>query len=338
LALLSGLAIFAALQLTAAVLLELRFPDWTDPDYGIRLRGIRQSQAAGPAHRTVVVLGSSRAYQGLDNEALSRLLPDALGTPVSVVNCALPGAGPMTELLLWRRLLRDGVRPDLLVVEVLAPRLFAGCTLAELSEVSLPVDRIRWSDLALIERYRAGTRPGLWWQVLCAEVLPLYYHRAGILNALGPPWLAGPDRGPGYPPWGLGPFLVRSRPPPPMRAEALAWARREYRDMLAHLDPAGSGGRALCELLACCRRAHVPAALVLMPEGPTFRSWYPPGTWPKVESWLRGVSREFGTALVNARDWIGEEEFVDSHHLVWQGAEKFTARLGRENLLPLLRP
>ncbi len=115
------------------------------------------------------------------------------------------------------------------------------------------------------------------------------------------------------------------------------FARREYVPALIESNPNSSAGRVLHELLASCRQARVPAALVLMPEGPTFRSWYPAGTLPKVRGWLKQLCRENGAGFVDAEEWIGEDDFLDSHHLLRRGAEKFTERLGREALPPLLR-
>ena len=115
------------------------------------------------------------------------------------------------------------------------------------------------------------------------------------------------------------------------------FARREYAPALREINPDGSAGRALRELLASCREARVPVALVLMPEGPTFRSWYPAGTLPTFRRWLEQVCPEYGAGFVDAEEWIGEDDFLDSHHLLRRGAERFTERLGREAILPLLR-
>jgi hypothetical protein len=71
----------------------------------------------------------------------------------------------------------------------------------------------------------------------------------------------------------------------------------------------------LCELLADCRAAGVRAALLWMPEGPTFRTWYPPGVGPTVHDWLTAVAAAHGAALI----------------------ERFSERLAREGALPLLR-
>jgi hypothetical protein len=41
--------------------------------------------------------------------------------------------------------------------------------------------------------------------------------------------------------------------------------------------------------------------------------------------------------LINARAWINDEKaFLDSHHLMKDGGDRFTERLGHEGLAPLL--
>jgi hypothetical protein len=74
-----------------------------------------------------------------------------------------------------------------------------------------------------------------------------------------------------------------------------------------------------------------------MPEGPAFRSWYGPGAWPRVRGLVDGLGREFGARVIDARCWMPEDAFSDSHHLLPAPAAVFTARLGREAIAPLLR-
>ena len=156
---LTGLAAFIALQIAASVLLQRRFPGVLDPNYALRLARIHRAARAGPKKPlAVVMLGSSRTYHGLASDDLTESLSRELGRPVSVVNAGLPACGPITELLLWRRLRRDGVRPDLLLVEVLPGRVSEADTVYEVSGGRMPADRLRWTDLPLLERYAAGTR------------------------------------------------------------------------------------------------------------------------------------------------------------------------------------
>ena len=82
----------------------------------------------------------------------------------------------------------------------------------------------------------------------------------------------------------------------------------------------------------------VMGACHLMPEGPQFRSWYPPGVMRQVNGLLDRLSRRHEVPVIDAHDWIATEDaFLDSHHLLPEGAEVFSRRLGRE-ALPLLLP
>jgi hypothetical protein len=55
-----------------------------------------------------------------------------------------------------------------------------------------------------------------------------------------------------------------------------------------------------------------------------------------MQNYLHGLGREFGLPLIDARTWVPDEEFRDAHHLLCPGAERFTDRLGKEALLPML--
>ena len=52
-------------------------------------------------------------------QCVERELEDVLGRPVVVFNFGLWGAGPGTSLLTLHRLLAEGTRPDLVLIEVL---------------------------------------------------------------------------------------------------------------------------------------------------------------------------------------------------------------------------
>ena len=70
--------------------------------------------------------------------------------------------------------------------------------------------------------------------------------------------------------------------------------------------------------------------LLRSPEGPTFRSWYDPETLARFDSYIAEVAAEFCAPVIDARLWLEEEDFYDSHHVLKRGADKFTARLARE--------
>jgi hypothetical protein len=336
-ALLTATAFFVVLQIVAAAL-GLWFPATVDPDYASRFQRIQQGRIADPEHtRTVVMLGSSRTYYALRAADLDAPLSREVGRPVSVVNFGFTGAGPLTELLTWQRLQQDGVRPDLLLIEVLPPFLSSSFPIDEISEDRMPADRLRWQDLALLERYGAGRkRPRLRCDYTAAAVATLYSRRLEILSAVAPQLLYSvKTRNPLVERLDPGPFpTVLSRQ---LLEQVRDLAHREYAPSLKDYHLGGRGCEALRELLASCRRANVPTALVLMPEGPRFRSWYPPKTWRQIQDWLEQLASEEGVSLVNAREWIEEGDFLDSHHLLPRGANKFSGRLGRETIAPLLR-
>ncbi len=328
------------MQLASAVAIEWWRPGVIDPDYGARLARIRKGRAADPEHtRTVVMFGSSRTQFALHAEELDALLSRELGRPVSVVNFGFPGAGPGIHLLTWQRLRRDGVRPALALVEVLPPYLNSGFEIREWTEDEIPTDRLRWSDLPLVKHYAPKARAISRRDAFVADLAPLGFRGARILHTFASQLLPPTDARNArlFERFELGPFP--NPLPPDFREKATASAGEEYKPFLTneHFHIGGRGCEAMCELLRSCREAGVPAVLVVMPEGPVFRSWYAPETWARIQHWLEQTSKEFDAPIVNAREWLGEESFIDSHHLMPDGAAVFTERLGRETILPALR-
>jgi hypothetical protein len=311
-------------------------PQVLDPDYHARLRQLRQGQQGDPDHTlSVVALGSSRTYHAFDAGLVRAGLARDLGRPVSVTNFAIPTQCFLNDLLTWRRLRRDGVRPDLLLIEVM-PALFHGDTPKQLSEEQMPAGRLAWSDVAVLEPYRDGTRPGLGREVALADAAALYSRRDSLVRAVAPGLMPVVDDDNQPYVWPVEHPFRPDNMSPGQRARALARAREEYADVLADFRP----GRCamLRELLASCREEGAQAALLMVPEGPAYRSWYAPATRRNIEDWVDQISREYGTAVIDARDWIDDEdEFFDSHHPLPAGAARFSERLGREHLLPLLR-
>ncbi|MFO0822988.1 MAG: hypothetical protein U0792_07695 [Gemmataceae bacterium] len=66
------------------------------------------------------------------------------------------------------------------------------------------------------------------------------------------------------------------------------------------------------------------------PEGPTFRGWYDPAGVARFDAYLNGVAREYELPILDARDWLEENDFHDAHHPLRRGADKFTLRFARE--------
>jgi hypothetical protein len=336
-ALLSGLAALAMLWGGAAFVVEGCVPCLIDPSYDSRLQYIRRARSADPARTcTVVILGSSRAYTGLHAPRLDPYLSAELGRPVSVANLSMLAQLFLYDLVTWRRLQRDGVRPDLLIIEVL-PALLYGDDPGQLDQNRMPTKRLGLFDLPVAERYAPGVRPHLGRDVALNAAATVYSRRFAITSALAPELVVGQEDTNTYLAWDINreDWLPRD-PTPDMRAVSLADSARGFGVMVK--DFRARRCAMVCELLASARATGVPTALLVMPEGPTYRGWYGPGAWESILAWLDETAREYGAAVINTRDWVDdEEEFLDSHHLLPAGADRFTDRLGREQLLPLLR-
>ena len=104
-----------ALVLTAAwVGAEAVAPAVTDREYHASLRVARAARAAHPDRPLGVVLGSSRTAWAFEPE----LLPESVAGAYWV-NVSQLGSGPTLNRLILHRLLRDGVRPAVAVIEVM---------------------------------------------------------------------------------------------------------------------------------------------------------------------------------------------------------------------------
>src|SRR5262249_55758078 len=115
---------FTVVQLLQSGLLN----DWSerrvDPLYAARIARLRTRLTEAGTAALVVVLGSSRSDGGVIGAALENRIASQSRRPVIAFNLASGGCGPVMELVALRRLLRDGVRPAVMLVEVF-PALLA---------------------------------------------------------------------------------------------------------------------------------------------------------------------------------------------------------------------
>lgn len=319
-AVVAGLAGFALLHLGLNLALDTVRPTWRDPEYGHRLRELKPLAARSP--KLLVVLGSSRVQMGLNPAEVSL-------DGVTVYNLSQAGCGPAGELLNLRRLLREGVRPDFLLVECLPPVLAGDGP----PESTLIADRLSLTDIrdiapvcddpnALRRGYRAA-RVNPWW----------HYRRVLLCHAGMGGWL----------PWQLRPdFMWRQLQPggwlpyffpevdDAKRADGFDKAKREYAPYLTNYHIAAGPERCLRELAAVCRANGIRLGFVLMPEATAFRELYPPGARETATAFLRGLA---DGPVIDAGDWVADDRFADGHHLMRPGAAAFSRRLG-----PTLRP
>ena len=332
-AVLTGLFVFTALL--ALAYFSIDGPQ-RDPVYYQRWsRLIRQIHASPEKPFTVVMLGSSRTAWGFRPMMLQEPLTRALNRPVVVGNFGLPGCCASMHLLTWNRLLRDGVRPDLVLIEVMPAMLMESWYPNELTAERFPVCRLRFGDLPVLEKHFSDIRPGLrndWW---LAQPSTFFDYRLTLLSRFAPGLLPLQHR------VALETQLVEELPatvvevPRDVQQRKLKSARDQY---AAGLQDFHLGGRCCAdfhELVAQVQRDGVQVVLVVMPEGSEFRSWYKPGDFGQVWELLDKMRAELGIQVIDAHEWLAEDDFLDSHHPNPPGGAKFTARLG-EYLVPLL--
>jgi hypothetical protein len=95
--------------------------------------------------------------------------------------------------------------------------------------------------------------------------------------------------------------------------------------------------RALHDLVGACVENHIPVALVMLPDHSAFRACVPPPVEAHATAYLVRLGRELGLPIVDVRDWVADEDFLDLSHCLPRAAGPFTARFGREVLYPLLQ-
>jgi hypothetical protein len=325
-ALLWGLLSFAGLQLVLGLYLERGPQRLRDPEFAAKRQRLRARLAESPGRPVVLMVGSSRTLLGLRAADLSKP-----GGPL-VFNFGLTGGGPVREKLVLDRLLADGVRPDLLLVEVF-PALLDDADGHSLEEVWFSGEWLQAAEVAGVKDYHS--RPRRLAEAWCrSRCLPVWWHQADLRRALGLSSRRGRNKvlipmdgadGHGWLPYHTDVTAEE-------RDRATAVARATYRDTFGPFRVAPRAAAALRQVVRRCHQEGIRVRLVLMPEGPVFGSFYPPSARAGVDAFLGGLCRDEGVTLVDARDWLGEDDFWDSHHLLPSGAARFTDRLGREAL------
>jgi hypothetical protein len=73
-----------------------------------------------------------------------------------------------------------------------------------------------------------------------------------------------------------------------------------------------------------------------MPECELFRQGYPATAEAALSRWLDEVRKEWGIDVFDCRAWCADDQFCDGHHMVPEGAARFSARLEQSALRPWL--
>jgi hypothetical protein len=323
----SAVVLFAAAQLTLAIAIECWLPELRDPICGQKLRQLQTLAERSAQDRLVVMLGSSRTFHGFDAKAFETLARRN-GEQIAVFNFGIPGGGPLTELLTLRRLLAAGIRPDAVLVEIM-PALFVDAAMKQ-EAMQYPAARLWHNELPLVSRFLdPPANIQLKHEWLANWYAPSYTQRLPIERFCYPRFV--PREGHehllvSFDAHGCAPIASALVKPEDCR-RGLDIAQRSYEGRMGDFQTGALAGLVLDELLSLCGENRIAATLVLMPEGPTFRSWYSQAAWQEANRYTNELARRHCVWVVDARDWCEESGFLDSHHLLDTGAERFSRRL-----------
>jgi hypothetical protein len=330
-----GLIFFLTAHLGMLIATQGRWPSLRDPEFGYKLTLLRKLRNEETDRPLLVLLGSSRTGQGLRPGVLPDLQTPEGRKPL-VFNFSQVGSGPLAELVTLRRLLDAGIRPDWLAIEIL-PALLSR-TIDACGDAGCSVSRVSWNDLSLLCRYVPDplTLKHRWYKM---QAFPWHAHRFSLMNHYASdcvPWRLRMDHWKTLDRWGWSDIGADTQPLVLVPA-ALELARTTYQEDLQHYHIAPMQDHALRDLLALCRHEGIPTVLYLMPEGRIYRNWYAPATLACLNDYLTRLSREYGVPIVDARAWMADKYFGDSHHLYRIGASLFTRDFGAEVLSRLVQ-
>lgn len=284
---------------------------------------------------TVLFIGSSRTMNAVDAGALGPQLSTALGRPVEAFNFGQAGAGPVTNAIYARRLLRAGAKTDFVLIEI-HPVFLAGQRPDPPETRWLLPFRLRPEELPLVRQmgFPAETPSS---HGVRGWLAPWYEYRFLVIDRYAPYFLMHNSRlNGGHEPDHHGFTRLQNSVSPQRKAEFLNIAHGQYLEYFGGFRPNGPGVAAIRDTLEQCRAAGWRAGLVLMPESATWRGWYDPEGLRQLDVVVSQLAKEYGVPVFDTRTWIPDELTIDGHHLSGVGADVLTQRLAHESLAPWL--
>lgn len=291
--------------------------DAVDREFSARLELLNRQRAEHPDRPLFLVVGSSRMVMAFGPEQLPET-KTATGTPVTVFNFSHLGSGPVMNHMTLSRLHREGVRPDWVVLE-----LMPGFLPKENAALVTSVSTAR--DVAVSHRYyRTGE---LWWEYL--------KHRT-----IGLPNLARRATRPDDPTIGYGPLgsadFVRESVDPVLKARLRAAQESNFGFRLRDLKVSPGNEQAIRDSVRMLREQGTQVRFLISPEREEFTRLYGPGKRDWFEQYVAGLADELDVPVTDATDWLDPSDFEDGHHALRRGRVKFTERLGREVIGPMV--
>lgn len=272
-----------------------------------------------------VMFGSSRVRNGFRAGLFQqRLTPWAEREPLAY-NFGVAGGGHIYSYYSLHRLVAEGIHPDLALIEVFPPFL-ARQAITELQwfgnrEWSAQVD----DEQGL--RIDVGEFSNRWWETW---LVPWYAYRFQLLNLIAPELLPGHLRGNDL--RRADEFGWVANEAAPQTERSVEHVRRQFASHFGGFRLGGPSVEALRRAVDLCKRNGIRVGLVLLPEASEMRGWYSADMQNQVERFLKGLHEETSVPILDARDWVADEDFSDANHLRAGGATAFTERFATEAL------
>jgi hypothetical protein len=312
-------------QAGVGLLLDYRWTDVRFPDGAQVLARWRAQER--PAD--VLLLGSSRLGLCVRAAEVQRQLREISGrSDLTVYNAAVPGGDLITADYLLERLLADGRRPGLVLIEV-SPETLAS--------------RNAWLENHLEKQFTAAevlasyhdlrkfhwTR---WTTVAEARLVPLLHFRRALRDKIAGksrPAEAGPS---GYDWESVFPQIGDPQGFPAKTAVMLP----QIRNWVGRYRIAGAPAAALDRLVDRCQERRVPVVLFGVPVSGPYRQYYAPPVLHAYHEHLEWLRQERGVRWVDFQDQVPDGLFWDAYHVLDGGADLVSGRLAREVLGPAL--
>jgi hypothetical protein len=304
---------FCLAHLLAGLLLDYHWPQVRFPEFQLVLDEL-DSMRPGP---DIVFVGSSRFGYGLNRDILESHLRSELGDQrLQVLLAMVPAGDCIYADYFVERLLERGRLPRLLVVEV-APETVA-C-------------RNRWLQTHAARQFTWLDAPHFFWdacradqvhRLLQARLLPLVVHRQQMCQVA----------------WQQALHLGTSNPAP--RSRGVVWVDLEGLDQdartrtargadfiaewLTNYQPGGAAAEALEQVVKRCRERGITVVLVAPPVNSQQRTLYLPCIEEAFRAYMARLMQTYGCHFVDDRKRLPDALFFDNHHLLPEGAQRFS--------------
>lgn len=334
-----GLVSFVVANAALAAVVEVKRPEWRDPELGYRLMQLKRATISAPRRPLVLAIGSSRVQQGIDPGAMGF---DEGSTDPLVFNFGYRGASPVIAVRNYFRIRAAGIRPDYVLIEF-SPASATGGTSAAGPVRKWPnrftvADMVWLRESAFLNLREARTAEALtsW---MGAIALPWTSHRQVLAAHWLPVWvtetqwkMVGRERMDWY---GFTEMQAETTTTGLYRRDPAAY-RERFARTLANSSVAVSARRAYSLLIDHCRKDGIPVAVVWMPLAPLLTGWVNPELQHDCIKFTREQGRERGVPIFPPPDWLMDDDFAEGHHLLPQSAARYSRWLADTHLKPWL--